>query len=461
MTLACFVASLGGFLFGFDTAVISGTITQVQQQFNLTNLQVGDFTSSALVGCIVGAIIAGWLGDKFGRRPPLICAAVLFFVSALGCTIPPNYRVLLLARFVGGVGVGLASVLSPMYISEFSPPRLRGRLVALYQLSIVVGILVAYFSNWQIQNFAEHNSQAFSGVGIWHYILVEQGWRGMFGAGMIPAGLFFLLLFVVPESPRWLVKAGYENRAKVIIHKLVGSSEVVAEFNDIKASLVHKPTALTELFKPGLRIALMVGVMLSVFGQMSGVNIVVYYGPEILKQAGFAIGSALQFQVLFGVVNLIFTILALFIIDRFGRRPLLIGGMAMVAAAMLAASVIQASMEKPGIIMVIVLGIYIASVALSICAVIWVIIPEIYPTRVRARACSIATFANWGVNAFSAKLFPWYVAKMGMAAGYLTFGIICVIAVLFFYKFVPETKCKKLEDIEMLWDNEGNRRRVS
>ncbi|MBN2211164.1 MAG: sugar porter family MFS transporter [Sedimentisphaerales bacterium] len=451
LVLICFVASLGGFLFGFDTAVISGTVEQVEAQFQLSKIWVGVFTSSALVGCIMGALGAGWIGDRFGRKPSLIIAAFLFFISAFGSTFPPNYFVLLPARFIGGVGVGIASVLAPMYISEFAPAKIRGRLVALYQLSIVIGILMAYFSNWQIRQYAADFPDISAEEGLWHFVLVAQSWRGMFGAEMIPAGLFVLLLFTVPESPRWLVKAGQQQKALSLLQRLEGFSAAQTEFDNIKASLAFKPGAFSELFKPGLKLALLVGVMLSVFGQMSGVNIVIYYGPTILKQAGFPEQTALQVQVFFGLVNLVFTIVALFIIDRFGRRPLLIGGMAVVALSMLSAGLIQAFVNIPGKLIVVVLGIYMASVALSICAVIWVLTPEIFPNRVRARACSIATFANWGTNAFSAQFFPWYVDQSGMAGAYFTFGIICTIAVIFYFKFVPETKGKTLEDIEKLW----------
>ncbi len=451
LVLICFVASLGGFLFGFDTAVISGTVEQVEAQFQLSKMWVGVFTSSALVGCIIGALSAGWIGDRFGRKPSLILAAFLFFISAFGSAFPPSFSVLLPARLIGGIGVGIASVLAPLYISEFAPAKIRGRLVALYQLSIVIGILMAYFSNWQIRLYAETYADAPVKEGLWPVVMISQSWRGMFGAEMIPAGLFFMLLFIVPESPRWLVKAGQPQKALSLLQRLEGVAAAQAEFDKIKASLAFRPGALSELFKPGLRLALLVGVMLSVFGQMSGVNIVIYYGPTILKQAGFPEQTALQVQVFFGLINLVFTIVALFIIDRFGRRPLLIGGMAVVALSMLSAGMIQAFVEVPGKLIVVVLGIYMASVALSICAVIWVLTPEIFPNRVRARACSIATFANWGTNAFSAQFFPWYVAHSGMANAYFTFGVICTIAVIFYFKFVPETKGKTLEDIEQLW----------
>lgn len=451
LLLVCLVASLGGLLFGFDTAVISGTVDMVTAQFSLTDLQSGWFTSSAIVGCIGGALVAGWLGDRFGRKPVLIISAILFFISALGSAIPPNFRLLIIARVIGGIGVGMASVLAPLYISEFSPPRVRGRLVAMYQLSIVIGILAAYFSNFMLQRHALGNNEVFSGEGFLHHVMIAQVWRSMFGAEMIPAGLFFLLLFLVPESPRWLINAGMGKKGMGILSKISGSVAAQKEYDGIKSSLLSDTTSIKELFRPGLRTALMVGVGLSVFGQMTGVNIVIYYGPSILKQAGLELGSALQYQVALGIVNLIFTLIALSVIDRLGRRPLLIGGMVAVVLTLGTAGVLFSLGNTPGLLIVLVLGIYLASVALSICAVIWVLTPEIFPTRVRGKAMSIATLSNWGTNAISAQLFPWYVATLGMHVGFFTFAGICLIATIFFWRFVPETKGRSLEDIERMW----------
>jgi MFS transporter, SP family, arabinose:H+ symporter len=455
LMLVCLVASLGGLLFGFDTAVISGTVDMVTAQFNLTELQSGWFTSSAIVGCIVGALVAGWLGDNFGRKPVLIVSAMLFFISALGSAVPPNFRLLIVARIIGGIGVGMASVLAPLYISEFAPPRLRGRLVAMYQLSIVLGILAAYFSNFMLQQHAQGHSPALSGEGFLHHVMIAEVWRSMFGAEMIPASLFFLLLFLVPESPRWLINAGMGKKGMGILTRISGAVTAQKEYDGINSSSLHDTSSIKELLRPGLRTALMVGVGLSVFGQMTGVNIVIYYGPSILKQAGLEMGSALQYQVALGIVNLIFTLIALSVIDRLGRRPLLIGGMAAVVLTLGAAGVLFSLGNTPGMLIVLVLGIYIASVALSICAVIWVLTPEIFPTRVRGKAMSIATLSNWGTNAISAQLFPWYVATLGMHVGFFTFAGICLIATVFFWRFVPETKGKSLEEIETLWNVPG------
>ncbi len=451
LAMVCIVASLGGLLFGFDTAVISGTVGMVEAQFGLSKLALGWFTSSALVGCILGAMVAGVLGDKYGRKPVLIMAAALFFISALGCTIPPSFKFLYSVRIIGGIGVGLASVLSPLYISEFSPPKIRGRLVALYQLSIVTGILLAYGSNWILLNYSIHHTVMPWGSGFFYKIFVGEVWRSMFGMEMIPAVLLLVLLLFVPESPRWLIQANRKKAGRSILEKISGVKVAAEEYTEILSSLGEEKGSLRELFRPGLRTALMVAVGLSVFGQLTGINAVIYYGPEILKQAGIQFGNALQFQTILGVINLVFTLLALLLIDKLGRRPLLIGGMAAVVLTLLLAGLLFLTDTPNGMLIVIVLGAYIACIAFSICAVIWVLTPEIFPNRVRGRAMSIAAFSNWGTNTIAAYLFPWYVASFGMHVGFFTFGAICLVATLFFWKFVPETKGKSLEQIEHLF----------
>lgn len=446
----CLVASLGGFLFGFDTAVISGTSGFVKSQYALDRIGEGWFTSSALAGCILGAAAAGFLSDRFGRRRNLIAAACLLLVSALYSTIPESFRVLAAARIIGGVGVGMASVLAPTYISEFAPPRLRGRLVAVYQLSIVIGILAAYLSNWLLLGLSKADLGALGGAGWLHRVLVAEVWRGMFGAEMIPAAAFLLLLFLVPESPRWLVKAGREDEAAGILARIDGAETARRELAEIRESLGRAAGSFRDLFRPGLRLALLVGVGLSVFGQMTGVNVVVYYGPKILEGAGYPIAGALQYQAALGAINLIFTLLALWKVDAWGRRPLLIGGMAAVTATMAATAVLLRA-GAPAIWIVVLLGAYIACVALSICAVIWVLTPEIFPNRVRGVAVSIATFSNWGTNAVSIFLYPWYVDRFGLHTGFFTFAAVCLVATIFFWRLVPETKGKTLEEIEAHW----------
>lgn len=443
----CLVASLGGILFGFDTAVISGTFGMVEEQFGLSKIQVGWFGSSALVGAILGAFLAGGMSDKWGRKPILMLSAVLFFISALFSTIPPDFFYLIVARLIGGLGVGMASVLSPMYISEMAPARFRGRLVALYQLSIVVGILLAYFSNWLLFENSL-NSPGLIDIEWYEKVFKSEIWRGMFAAEMLPSGIFFLLLISVPESPRWLMDNGFHKKGEMILQKIAPPSSL-QELRG-KDKQTNEGKGLKSLLQPEWFQALIVGVGLSVFGQFTGVNVVIYYGPQILEGAGLELDGAIQFQVLIGVINLLFTIVALSKIDSWGRRPLLIGGMISVFLTLCGIGFSFGS-GGSGILTVVFLCIYIASLAISINAVIWVLIGEIYPTHIRGQAVSIATFANWGTNFGAAFLFPWYVSLVGLGIGFFTFAGFSLVAIFFFYKFVPETKGMSLEEIEEYW----------
>ena len=447
----CSIGSLGGLLFGFDTAVISGTFSFIQQYFSLNEIEIGWFTSSALIGAIIGALVSGSLSDRFGRKPILIIAAFLFFISALGCTIPNSFIFLIVARIIGGIGVGMASVLAPLYISEFSPPKIRGKLIALYQLSIVIGILLAYLSNWLLLKFSLESTSLFNETDKLYKIFVSEVWRGMFGLEMIPSGLFIFLLFLIPESPRWLIKNNNPEKGFNILTKISGKKIAEKEFIEINNSIRKFKGRLVDLLRPGLRLALLVGIGLSVFGQFTGVNVIIYYGPTILENAGFKIDGALQFQIAIGLINLIFTIIALWKIDRWGRRPLLVYGMFSVFISLIIIAFQFTFDSSQGILIVVMLCIYMASLALSINAVIWVVIREIFPNRIRGSAMSIVTFTNWGANFLTAFTFPWYIDNIGMGGGFFTFAGMCLLATIFFNKYVPETKGKTLEEIENFW----------
>jgi SP family arabinose:H+ symporter-like MFS transporter len=447
LSIISIVASIGGLLFGFDTAVISGTIDFVKDYYHLSEFMSGWFTSSALVGCIVGAMFAGKFADKYGRKPSLIIAGVLFLISAIFSGLPINFEILIVARLIGGLGVGMASVVAPLYISEFAPAHLRGRLVALYQLSIVIGVLLAYSSNWYLLSLKDANLSS----SFFNWVIVEDVWRGMFIMETIPAIMFIALLFIVPETPRYLYSKGKSVLALNILSQLNGEMVANQIVKNIENSFSSVKIKLSEILKSKYKKALIIGLSLSIFGQLSGVNIVIYYGPKILQEAGMSIGSALQYQVAIGLINLIFTLVAMSVIDKFGRRFLLVGGMFIVSVSLLLTSILFMIPNTPAIAIVIILCVYIAFVALSICAVIWVITPEIFPNKIRAKAMSICTLANWTTNAVAIFFFPWYVNKLGMGVGFLTFAVICFVGSFIFYKYVPETKNKSLEEIEELF----------
>ncbi|OPZ67609.1 MAG: Arabinose-proton symporter [bacterium ADurb.Bin478] len=328
--------------------------------------------------------------------------------------------------------------------------------MAFYQLSIVIGILLSYYSNWWLLSFSQTHGQALMGWDLARRVMITEVWRAMFGAEMIPGILFLLLLFGIPESPRWLIAHGEAAEGRTILNRINGPETATAEWQEIQAALAEEEGTLAELLRPGLRRALLVGIGLSFFGQLTGVNIVIYYGPIVLEQAGVKLGGALSYQVIIGFINLIFTLLALWKIDRWGRRPLLVGGMGFVTL-WLSIIALQFSLEVESALWIgVALCGYMACVAVSICAVIWVITGEIFPNRVRGRAMSIATFVNWATNFISVFLFPWYVARFGVHTGFFTFAAICLLATLFFAKSVPETKGKSLEQIERYWTSQSS-----
>jgi SP family arabinose:H+ symporter-like MFS transporter len=334
-----------------------------------------------------------------------------------------------------------------MFISEFAPPRVRGRVVALYQVSIGFGILAAYLVNYLLLTHAQQALSAGTMAGPLHRILIAEVWRGMFGMEMIPAFIFTVFLLLVPESPRFLVKVGKEERALAVLARIDGAAKAREILSEIREALAHEEGTVRELFRPGLRKALLLGVGLSFFGQLTGINVVVYYGPTILHGAGLASGSALFYQVALGTISLVFTLFAVSKMDSWGRRPLLVYGMIFVTLSMGATAVLMLA-GAPAIWIVILLGIYMASEALSICSVIWVLTPEIFPNRVRGRGSSIATFTNWSTNAATAFAFPWYVSHLGLHAAFFTFAAICCVATIFFWKMTPETRGRSLEEIE-------------
>lgn len=444
----CLVSAIGGFLFGFDTAVISGTVGFVKHQFALDALQEGWFVASALLGCIIGVGFAGILADRFGRKAILFLSALLFAVSAVGCTIAPEQVSLIVSRLIGGLGIGVASMLAPLYISEISIPQYRGRMVTLYQFAITVGILAAYCSNSQLLSWSHTFSMQSEFL---RWIVAGEVWRGMFGVGVIPALLFFVLLFFIPQSPRWLTAHGYPDKARAILARVTNEANAAREVADIQATLAQETGSIRQLFAPGLRRALFLGVSIAVLSQLTGINVIIYYGPKIFTEAGFKVSESLDSQVIIGIMNVVSTILALWKIDHFGRKPLLLVGTIGMMASLTCIGGFFYANSHDSILLVVCILLYVTFFAFSFGCVTWTLLSEIYPTHIRGRAMSLATLSLWCGTFVVGQAFPWLLETLGGAGTFLLFALMCVPAILIAWKFLPETKGKTLEEIERFW----------
>jgi MFS transporter, SP family, arabinose:H+ symporter len=436
VVLLAMVAALGGLLFGYDTAVISGAIGFLQKKFLLNDIWKGWAASCALIGCMLGASIAGPLSDRLGRKKALLLSGVLFAVSAIGTAIPQNLTQFVAARILTGIGVGMASMLSPLYIAEVSPARIRGRLVSMNQLAIVSGIMIVYFVNVLVSRMGNE---------AWN---IETGWRWMFAAGVFPAAVFLLLLFLVPESPRWLAKQGDVDRALAILTRVGGSQHARTELAEIQDAIAHEGGSVRQLLLPGMRIPLIIGIGLAILQQVTGINTVFYYGPEILKKAGLASADALWQNVLVGVVNTASTVIAIWVVDRLGRKPLLLLGSAGMGIS-LALMTLALELSRGPIVLVPVLA-YVACFGVTLGPVVWVVIAEIFPTRIRGRAMGIATVCLWMSCFLVSQFFPYVLDKM-RGYGFLIYAAMCVVSFFFVLRYVPETKGKSLEEIERSW----------
>jgi len=438
------VAALGGLLFGYDTGVINGAIGPLKAHFGLNPQQEGWATACALLGCALGAAGAGTLSDRFGRKKVLILSAVLFLVSAVGTAIPRTVTAFILYRILGGLGVGAASFTSPMYIAEISPARVRGRMVSVNQFAIVTGFLVVYFVNYFI---------ALQGDAAWN---TQVGWRWMFGSEALPALILLVLAFLVPESPRWLTKQGREDRALDILSRVNGSVQARVELGEIQDTLRHETGSLRQLFLPGMKIVLVIGIVLAVLQQVTGINVFLYFGTEIFKKMGSETHAALLQTVVVGVVNLSFTIVAIWTVDRIGRKPLMMIGSAGMGISLVAMG-LAAYTQATGLWMLLFILGYIACFALSVGPVTWVILSEIFPTRIRGRAMAIATVCLWIANYVVSQTFPmmdanpWLVATFHRGFPFWLYGAFCVVLLFFVGAYVPETKGKSLEQIERHW----------
>ena len=458
------VATLGGLLFGYDTGVISGTVGSLESFFvnpkGLSEFEssrlTGFIVSSALIGCIIGGSIGGLIGRRFGRKNSLIIAGILFFISALGSSMPEIFitsigkgdhtlsNIFIFYRIIGGIGVGIASMMSPVYIAEIAPANKRGKLVSYNQLAIVGGFMIVYFVNYFI---------ALNGDDSW---LNELGWRYMFASELIPVTIFIILLYTVPDTPRSLVHLNKEDKALEVLKKVNGENEAAEILNDIKNTLKEKTAPLLTY---GFGIVV-IGILLSVFQQFVGINVVLYYAPEIFKTLDLATDTALLQTIIVGIVNFLFTIIAIRTVDIYGRKPLMIIGAIGMAISMISLGLTFYG-NLDGYVALICMMIYVASFALSWGPVTWVLLSEIFPNNIRNKALAIAVAAQWASNYLVSATFPimnnntYLTETFNNGFAYWIYGVMSFLAGYFVWKFVPETKGKKLEDMDSLWKN-GN-----
>lgn len=425
------IAAFGGLLFGFDIAVFSGTIPFIQPYYELTEAQLGWTGSSLYVGCIVGTLFTGYATDRLGRKPLLVIAAGIFTVSSILMGWASSYIMLVLWRIIAGIGVGAASMLSPLYIAEVSPASIRGRMVSINQLMIVFGILLAYFSNYLLAD-------------------AENNWRWMFTAGAIPSGLFFICIFFVPESPRWLISKGRVDKGAAVLRNISSESQVRYDVLAIQAGMQRQVRGkLSDLIQPGVKFIVLLGITLAVFQQISGANAIFFYAPIIFEKAGMNVKDQLFQQVMIGAINLVFTILAMQLVDRVGRKKLMLGGSSLMALWLLLISLCFYFNLFEGYWLTFFVLAFIATYATTLAPVTWVLISEIFPTKIRGIAVSVSTCMLWVACFALAYGFPVLIEWLSAPQTFFLFSGICWLYFLILLRYVPETKGKTLEQFEM------------
>lgn len=442
------VAAIGGILFGYDTAVISGTTDIVRNQFSLSASGEGWYVGCALIGSIIGVLCAGSLSDYIGRKITMLISAAFFSISAIGCAVCGSFDALVAFRIIGGVGIGIVSIVSPIYISEVSPAKIRGTLVSLYQLAVTAGFLLAYLANWAID--AGIDPSAAADAGLWSRMFNAEAWRGMLGSETLPALLFLFIIFFIPESPKWLIIKGKPSEATAVLSRILGSEdEINAEVEATRSSLGEDKGSWSDLLKPGILVAVLAGCAIAILGQFMGVNAVLYYGPKIFSEAGF--DNPMFSTVLVGLVNFATTVLAVFIIDRVGRKQLIYWGVSGMIICLIAIGIYFATGGAlgNGFMLAFFLA-YVFCCAISISAIVFVLLSEMYPNSIRGRAMSLAGFMLWVGTYLVGQLTP-VLLEWSQAGTFFIFAVMCVPYMLIMWKVIPETTGKTLEEIEEYW----------
>ncbi len=451
------VAAIGGILFGYDTAVISGTTEMVKSQFALSDMREGWYVGCALIGSICGVAVAGAMSDKLGRKLTMLISAALFSISAIGCAVCGDFDQLVAYRIIGGVGIGIVSIVSPIYISEVSPAKVRGTLVSLYQLAVTVGFLLAYLANWVIDSGIDPSLTG--DLSLWQRMFNSEAWRGMLGSETLPALLFFVIIFFIPESPKWLVVNKQLARATKVYGKIYRTeSEAQAEIAATEQSMGgENKGSWRDILKPGIFKAVLIGSAIAILGQFMGVNAVLYYGPKIFAEAGF--DNPMFSTVLVGVVNMVTTILAVFIIDRVGRKQLIYWGVSGMILCLVSIAVYFQWGSQLGLGNGFMLTFFLAYVfccAISISAIVFVLLSEMYPNSVRGRAMSIAGFALWIGTYLIGQLTP-VLLGWSQSGTFFIFALMCLPYILIMWRLVPETTGRSLEEIEAYWTKQDKK----
>ncbi len=447
------VAAIGGILFGYDTAVISGTISSVTAQFSLDTMQQGWYVGCALIGSIAGVIVAGSLSDSAGRKKTMLIAATLFSACAVGCALCADFVQLVCFRIIGGMGIGIVSIVAPIYISEVATADKRGTLVSLYQLAVTVGFLAAYIVNFWIQDSAQ---SATYGSAALHHLLKEEMWRGMLGSMVVPALLYLTVIFFIPESPRWQIIKGRGDKAARTLSKIyLSETEAAEQMEQTRSSIAGETKGeWKDLLQPGILKAVIIGSAIAILGQFMGVNAVLYYGPSIFEQAGLSSGDSMFSQVLVGAVNMFTTVIAVFIIDRVGRKQLVYWGVSGMILSLIMIGLYFLCGPAWGLgngFLLAFFLFYVFCCAISISAVVFVLLSEMYPNSVRGRAMSVAGLALWAGTYIIGQLTPWLLENLSPAGTFFLFAAMCVPYMLIMWKAVPETTGKTLEEIEAYW----------